>query len=64
MKNLNQHIAEAIREGDKGIIDMLNFFAKNTSGYQESQSSHIASDAAQQDRAATSQAQASKDDKK
>ena len=35
MKKLTQHINEAIREGDQGILDMLNFFAKNMSGYQK-----------------------------
>ena len=35
MKNINTFISEAIRDNDKGIIDMLNFFAKNSSGYQQ-----------------------------
>ena len=45
MKNLNQHITEAIREGDKGIIDMLNFLSKNTSGYQQALFTKKAKDA-------------------
>ena len=35
MKDLTQYITEAIKDVDKGIIEMLNFFAKNTSGYQK-----------------------------
>ncbi len=54
----------ALRDVDGSVYGGPREGLKNTSGYQESQSSHIASDAAQQDRAATSQAQASKDDKK
>lgn len=54
----------ALRDVDGSVYGGPREGLKNTSGYQEAQSSHIASDAAQQDRAATSQAQASKDDKK
>lgn len=35
MKSLNNFLCEAIKDDDKGIIEMLNFFAKNTSGYQK-----------------------------
>ena len=35
MKHIKQYITETIREGDKNIIDMLNFFAKNCSGVQQ-----------------------------
>ena len=35
MKKLNQYIDEAIKSEDKGILDMLEFFAKNTSGVQQ-----------------------------
>ena len=35
MKQLKSYITEAIKDTDKGIIDMLNFFAKNSSGYQK-----------------------------
>jgi len=35
MNSLNQYILEAIKSEDKGIIDMLEFFAKNTSGVQQ-----------------------------
>ena len=35
MKDIKQYITEAVRDNDKGIIDMLNFFAKNCSGYQQ-----------------------------
>jgi hypothetical protein len=35
MKHIRQYITETIREGDKNIIDMLNFFAKNCSGVQQ-----------------------------
>jgi len=35
MKKLTQYISEELRDGDKGILDMLNFFAQNCSGYQQ-----------------------------
>ena len=35
MKKLNTYISEAIKDEDKGILDMLDFFAKNMSGVQQ-----------------------------
>ena len=35
MKDIRQYITEEIKSYDKGIIDMLNFFAKNCSGVQK-----------------------------
>ena len=35
MRKLSQYIDEAIKDQDKGILDMLEFFAKNTSGVQQ-----------------------------
>lgn len=35
MKKLNTYISETIKDEDKGILDMLDFFAKNMSGVQQ-----------------------------
>ena len=35
MKNIKCYINESIKESDQGIIEMLKFYAKNTSGYQQ-----------------------------
>ena len=35
MKDIRQYITEEIKSYDKGIIDMLNFFAKSCSGVQK-----------------------------
>ncbi len=35
MKKINTYISEAIKDEDKGILDMLDFFAKNMSGVQQ-----------------------------
>ena len=45
MKSIDTFISEAIRDNDKGIIDMLNFFAKNCSGYQKELFTDKANDA-------------------
>ena len=35
MNNLYQYILEKLHERDKGIMTMLEFYAKNMSGYQQ-----------------------------
>jgi hypothetical protein len=35
MKTLKQHINEELKDYDRGIVDMLKFFAKSASGYQQ-----------------------------
>lgn len=35
MKKLNVYLDEAVKDSDRGIIDMLEFYAKNTSGVQQ-----------------------------
>lgn len=45
MKSIQLHLNEAIKDIDKGIIEMLNFFAKNCSGVQKELYSQKAKDA-------------------
>lgn len=35
MKDITQYLTEEVKDYDKGIIDMLNFFAKSCSGVQQ-----------------------------
>ena len=45
MKSINSFLTEAIKDVDKGIIDMLNLFANNSDGYRKELYSQMAKDA-------------------
>ena len=45
MKDLIQYVNETVKDSDKGIIEMLKFFAQNTSGYQKDLYTKKAADA-------------------
>lgn len=45
MKKIQSYLTEAIKDIDKGIIDMLNFFARSCDGYQKELFSQKAKDA-------------------
>ena len=45
MKDFKSYLTESIKDIDKGIVDMLNFFAKNCDGYQKELFNQKAKDA-------------------
>lgn len=45
MKTIIEYIQEAVKDSDRSIVDMLNFFAKNCDGYQKELFTQKANDA-------------------